>query len=233
MFDLNRSYFNDMRERPVADGTTITEEGQLLVFVSDGAGGVAVALSAGTGAERLAGFAITDALKATTETVVEQVVVPAGASPTVNLKHTNIVNASQRVVASTTGVLAEVCPVPGAAEYCLDDSTGIIEFNVAQAGETVTISYRYNMTLEFILNKYHERSINNRAQDFFSSVSVGCLDGEIFTSMYDTSVAYTAAGAVLSEAGGLVTSAAGGVAVGMVSQIPSVDDGLLGVKYNF
>jgi len=230
MFDLNRSYFNDLKERAVAAGVSITEEGQILAYVDDGAGGLAVDLTDGSNTQQLAGFAITDALKITTETVVEQVVVPAGGGA-VNLKNTNIVSGSERVVASTTGVLAENCPTPGAAEYCLDDATGIVTFNVAQAAQTVTIVYRYNLTLELQLNKFHERSINNRAQDFFSSVSVGALEGEIFTSMFDTSVAYSVTDPIYSETGGIVTSAAGGVKVGFVSQVPSVNDGLLGVKF--
>jgi len=116
----------------------------------------------------------------------------------------------------------------------LVDATGIITFLAAgdtTAGDVVTIQYRYNLTLQESLDRYHERSINNRAQDYFSSVSIGCLEGEIFTSMYDTSVAYAINDPVYPEAGGLLTSASGGAVVGKVTQVPSATDGLLGVKF--
>lgn len=231
MFDTTRSYFGDMKERAVHAGATIAEEGTLLRYLSDGAGGVDVDVCT-SGAQRIAGWAITDALKVTTETVVETVTVPAGGG-SVNLSHTNIVAASERVVASTTGLLSETCPVPGAGAYCITDATGAIAFNVAQAGETVTVAYRYNLTLFDIINKYHDRSVNNRAQDYFSSVSCGCLEGEIFTSMYDTSVAWTILAPVYPGANGLITTTAGGAtAIGFVSQVPGVTDALVGVKYS-
>lgn len=231
MFDLTRSYFNDAKERPLIDGASVTEEGILLAYASDGAGGVGVQPCVAASVN-IAGFAITDALKVVTETVVEQVTVPA-AGGAVNLSHTNLVAASSRAYASTTGELTEEATgTPAAGEYYLADTTGIITFNVAQAGETVLVYYRYNLTLQDSLNKYHERSINNRAQDYFSSLSVGCLEGEIFTSMYDTSVAYTILADIYPAAGGLVSATnGGGSVIGYVSQVPGVNDALLGVKF--
>lgn len=232
MFDLTKTYYSDSKERPVMAGAVISEEGQLLVYVSDLAGGMAVQPCTTGAGQRLAGFAITDAMKVLTETVVDVVTVPTGGG-TVSLSNTNIVSGSERVVASVTGVLSEVCPTPAGGQYCLVDSTGAITFHSAQAGETVTVTYRYNLTLQQTLERFHERSINNRAQDYFSSVGVACGEGEIFTSMYDTSVAYTVGGLVYPAAAGKVSSTAGGAAaIGFVSKLPSVTDGLLGVKFD-
>lgn len=233
MFDLTRTYYNDAKERRVADGATISEEGQLLVYVDGGDGEMSVQPCAAGASQKIAGFAITDALKVLTETVVETVTVPAGGG-SVTLSNTNIVSASERVVASTTGVLAEAGGAPAAGEYNLVDATGVITFNAAQAAETVTVTYRYSLTLQQSLERFHERSINNRAQDFFSSVSVMALEGEIFTSMYDTAVAYTVGALVYPAADGKVSSAAGGAsnAIGFVSKLPSTSDGLLGVKFS-
>lgn len=233
MFDLTRTYYNDAKERKVAAGATISEEGQLLVYVDGGDGEFAVQPCAAGAGQSMAGFAITDALKHLTVTVVETVTVPAGGG-SVSLSNTNIVSGSERLVASTSGVLAENCPTPGAVEYCLVDATGLVTFNAAQATETVTVTYRYNLTLQQSLELYHERSINNRAQDFFSSVSVMALEGEIFTSMYDTAVAYAIGALVYPAAGGKMSSAAGGAsnAVGFVSKLPNATDGLLGVKFS-
>lgn len=230
-FDLTRSYFNDIRERAVAPAALITEEGQLLMFVDAGDGTLAVQPSAGAATDRVAGFAITDALKYVTQTVVEELTVPAGGG-TVSLRNTNLVATNTRAVASTSGVLTEVGGAPAATQFQMNNTQGTITFNVAQAGETVTVTYRYTPTLEEALATWHERSINNRAQDYFSSVGVGCLEGEIFTTMYDTTQAYAVGSVINSGAGGLVTTAAGGVAIGIVSQVPGVADGRLGVKFS-
>ena len=106
-------------------------------------------------------------------------------------------------------------------------------FNAAEAGNSVSARYRYSPTLEELLATDHERSINNRSQDFFSSVSVGGLEGEIFTSHYDASQAYAIGDSIYTGAAGLATSdATSTVVVGTCSQVPSVTDGLLGVKYS-
>ena len=232
-FDTTRSFFNDLRERPVLDGQVVAEEGQVLVYVDSGGGTLAVQPSTGAGGELVAGFAITDALKYVTRSVVEELVVPA-AGGVVSLRNQNLVVGSSRAEDLTTpATLTLNNPGPPAAgEYSTADPAGTIEFNVAEAGNTVRVFYRYSPTLEEILATEHERSINNRAQDYFSSVSVGGLEGEIFTTMYDTAEAYNVGDVVLSGAGGLATTAAGGTALGVVSQVPSVADGLLGIKFS-
>lgn len=230
-FDLNRSYFNDIRERAVASTATITEEGQLLMYVDAGDGTLAVSPTAGAATDRVAGFAITDALKYVTQTVVEELTVPAGGG-TVSLRQNNLVASSTRAVASTTGVLTAVGGAPAAGEFQMADAAGTITFNVAEAAQTVTVTYRYTPTLDEVLATSHERSINNRAQDYFSTVGVGCQEGEIFSTMYDTTLAYTVGALVYTGAAGLMTSAATStVIVGIVSQAPSVSDGRLGVKF--
>jgi hypothetical protein len=234
MFDLTKSFFNDLREHPVASGASVTEEGQLLVYVADGAGGVAVQPCTTGASQRLAGFSICDAMKVITETVVETVTVPVGGG-TVTLHNANIIitaGTDARAVASTTGVLTYNAGVPGGGEYGLT-TAGVITFNVAEQNQTVTISYRYNLTMEQMLDKYHERSISNRGQDYFSTVAVGCLSGEIYTNQYDQGVAYVINAALFPAANGRVSSAAGGAAnaVGYVIQLPSTTDGLLGIKY--
>lgn len=230
-FDLTRSYFNDIRERAVLASATISEEGQLLMYVDAGDGTLAVNVSAGASTDRIAGFAITDALKYVTTTVVEEVTVPVGGG-TVSLRQNNLVASSTRAVGSVTGALTAVGGAPAAGEFQMAIVAGTITFNTAQAGETVTVTYRYTPTLDEVLATYHERSVNNRAQDYFSSVGVGCESGEIFLTTYDTTLAYAVGGLVYSGAAGLVTSAATStVVVGIISQIPSVADGRLGVKF--
>lgn len=238
-FDTNRTIFNDIRERPVLDGTTVAEEGQVLVYVDSGAGTLAVRPSDGTAgtdaAVGAAGFAITDALKLTTKAVVEEIVVPVGGG-LVSLRNGNLVAGTAPRAFDVTAVatLALVAPAPGAGQWSITNLvTGECQFNAAEAGNTVQIFYRYSPTLEELLATEHERSINNRAQDFFSTVSVGGLDGEIFTSQYDPSQAYAIGDAVFTGLLGLATSDnTSTVQIGVVSQVPSVADGMLGIKYS-
>jgi hypothetical protein len=236
-FDTNRSFFNDLRERPVLDGQTVAEEGVVLVYVDSGSGTLAVRPSDGTAgtdaAVGAAGFAITDALKLVTRAVVEELVVPAGGG-VVSLRNQALVAGSPRaedITAAATLTLVGGVPAAGQARVIV--AAGTIEFNAAEAGNTVSVRYRYTPTLEELLATDHERSINNRAQDFFSLVSVGGLEGEIFTSHYDSSLAYAIGDAIWTGAGGLATSAVTStVQIGVCSQVPSVADGLLGIKYS-
>lgn len=231
MFDTTRSYFNDLREMPLAPSASVAEEGQCLVLVSDGAGGLGAQPSAGAGSELFCGFAITDAKKVLTEVVVETFNVPAVAPYQVTLKNANIITTEVRVYDNTTSAaLTVTCPTPGAAQYCVT-TAGLASFNAAQAGDSITITYRYTLTAAQIIDKFHQRNVNNTAQDYFSTVAVGCLQGEIFTSMFDASQAYAAAGTIYSGAAGKVTSAAGGATVGVCSKVPSAADPFLGVKF--
>jgi len=233
MFDLMRSYFADLKERPVAAGASITEEGQLLVYVDGGDGTMAVQPCAAGADQAIAGFAITDAMKKLTDTVVETVTVPSSSPYTVTLSNANLVSGSTRAVASTTGVLT-LDDASASGEYAVSLVNAVVTFHSAQAGETVTVTYRYTLTMQESLSRFHERSVNNRAQDYFSTVSVGAHEGEIFTTMFDTSAAYTVGALVYPAAAGKVSSAAGGAsnAIGFVSQTPSVANGMLGVKFD-
>jgi hypothetical protein len=222
MFDLKTSYFADLKERPVAPGASITEEGQLCVYVDGGAGEMAVQPCTTGAGQALAGFAITDAMKKLTDVVVETVTVPASAPYT---------SGSTRATASTTGVLT-LDDASASGEYAVALTNGVVTFHSAQAGETVTVQYRYTLTMQESLSRFHERSVNNRAQDYFATVTVGCHEGEIFTSMYDTSAAYTVGASIYVAAAGKVSSAVSGAPIGFVSKVPSTGDGLLGVKFD-
>jgi len=241
MFDQNKSYSSDQKERALMAGAAIMEEGQCLIYVSDGAGGITVAPSEGDASDyngtidrtRVAGFAITDAKKRLTEVVVETLTVPGTAPFTVQLKHQNIIVAESYALdagPAYSGEMVEAGMAPNANERWLQ-STGLLTFHADNAGDTVTIQYRYELTAAEIVEKFHQRSVNNTAQDYFSTVSIMCGEGEIFTSMFDAAVAYTAPGIIYSGAGGKLTSVAGGAVVGTCTKLPSVSDGLLGVKF--
>lgn len=231
MFDTERSFFNDLRERPLAAGAVLAEEAQAMVLVSDGVAGSAVQPSAGSGGELFAGFAICDAKKVATEVVVETVTVPSSSPYQVTLRNSNIIVAESRAYNNTSSsAMALTCPTPGATQYCVT-LAGLLSFNAAQAGDSVTIFYRYNLTLAQAMEKFHQRNINNTAQDYFSTVALGCLEGEIFTSMFLASDTFALLANVYTGAGGKLTTTATGALVGYVSKLPTTTDPLLGVVY--
>ena len=230
--DFKKSFFNEQREHAVADGQSITEEGQFLVFVPDGSGGIAVQPSAGAPGERPAGFSLTDAKKLLTDSVVEELVVPVGGG-TVSLQANNLVTGSTRAHDFTNAAdLTLGAGAPAAAGYQMDLSAGTVTFNAAEAGNTISMQYRYMPTMQEVQAKYHERSINARGQDLYSQVNVGKHSGRVFTSMYDSSQAYAAGDPVYSGAGGLLTSAAGGAEIGFISQEPGTDSAMLGIEFS-
>lgn len=231
MFDTSRSFFNDLRERPLAAGASLVEEAQVMVLVSDGVSGTAVQPSAGAASELFAGFAITDAKKVATEVVVETVTVPSSSPYQVTLRNSNIIVAESRAYDNTTSsAMAFTCPTPAATQYCVT-TAGLLSFNSAQAGDTVTIYYRCNLTVAQAMDKFHQRNVSNTAQDYFSTVALGCLEGEIFTSMYLASDTFTLGGLCYSGAAGKITTTSTGALVGYVSKLPTVADPLLGVIF--
>lgn len=230
MFDLTRSYFKDIKERAVAPGATVTDEGQLLVYVDDGAGGIAVQPCAGGGGEHPAGFAITDSAKYTSMPVLEEVHVPATPEGETAAPYNHNL-ASGGVVA---GSLVCTDAAGAAVAVTVNDVNGILTIPAAQAGKTVKVLYRHTLTLAQATATFFQRSINGNAQDYFHTVAVGCLEGEVFTSLYDTAAAYKPGDEVFCADGGMVTSAEDGAPVGIVTRVPTAGDGglaLLGVKF--
>lgn len=243
MFDLTKSYFNDLKERAVVPGAMVIEEGCALVYGDDGAGGLAVKpCDATSAAASFAGWAITDKTGIITEVLVEKFTAPAAAPQVFQLAAGNVSlyltpagpSAYDASAFNLTTNTALVVTFASAADALAGRAT--VAAGVA-ANDLVQITYRHTLTAEELYGKYHERSINNRAQDFFGLVSVGCLEGEIFTSMFDAQSAYVVDGAVYLDVTpgavpGKVTSKVSGPQIGIVSQLPSVNaGGLLGVKW--
>lgn len=232
MFDRNRSFVTLTKQYNVKSGTTIPAEGAPLIFANDGAGGVVVDLCAGGAGEKFAGFSRSDNIRATTETVLESITIPVGGG-VVNLAHSNLVAASARAYDVTTAAaMANVVSPPAAGEVTIGYTNGTIEFNAADAGNVVEVSYRYNLTVEQSKMKYRESLPNNIATSFFGVIDVMGGEGTVYTDQYVTSDAYAVLGTVYLESGGLVSATAGGTAIGFVTAVPAVGNGsLLGIQF--
>lgn len=230
MFDRNHSVYSSVRSYDVLAGAVIAAEGQAMVAVDNGVGGIAVKVAAGTSGEKFVGFSRTDNIRVSTEVVVESITIPTGGG-VVNLKHGQIVTGSVLAYDVTTAAaLTQVVSPPAAGECSLNLTNGTIEFNTADAGDVVTVQYRRNLTLEESKLKYRNSLPNNIAVDYLGVVGVMGGEGQMFTDQFDSSVNFTILQAVKLGANGL-TNTGVGTTIGYVTQVPSVSNSMLGVKF--
>jgi len=233
-YDLKRSHFSIILEKEVLPGEVLTEEGVLLTASLDPATGTEkVAATAGLATDVVAGFAIRDNADNATTSEVEELTVPSAPNPlVVQLSNNNLVATQVRVVAETTGALTEGNPA-NAGEFSANDATGVLTFNAAEAGQAITVTYRYNLTVAEARLKFFQRNINNEASALFGQVGVGHGHGEIFTDQFDASVDWASAATINSGAGGQVTSGGTGVELdARVISVPNVNNPLLGIAFD-
>jgi hypothetical protein len=241
MYDRNYSELEAPREFPLAAGAAVAEEGQLFAFVDDGAGGSALQPSTGGAGERLAGFATTDAFLHVTRSVVEAATVPAAAPFTVQLENVGLVGAAGTDILvydeTAAAALVFAAGAPAAGQFNVVYATGLLTFNVAEASNVLRIQYRYNLTQQEALTRYHDAGVHRFAQTFFGQLAVVGGHGLIWTNQYDTAVDWAVDDAVFAGAGGQLVNAGPGTAVGVVHEVPragttdSDRPGMLGVRF--
>lgn len=230
-FDRNKSTYSSVRSYDVLAGATITAEGQPLIAVSNGTGGIAVKVSTGAASEKFVGFSRTDNIRVSTDVIVESITIPAGGG-VVNLQHANLVASSALAYdVTTSAAMADVVSPPAAGQVTIGYTNGTIEFNAADGGDVVTVQYRYNLTVEESKMKHRNSLPNNIATDYLGIVGAMGGEGQFFTDQYDTAVSYTILGAIYLGANGLLTSAAGGTQIGYCTQVPSTTNAFIGVKF--
>jgi len=251
MYDLKASHFSLSLEKNILTTATITQEGLLLITGIE-AGEEVVSPCTGPGGEVFAGFSILDNAVPTTYPVVEEIAVPALAPLTATLSHTNI------VTVVNAGLYNEACgynDTDGQALTCDTTSadnqillvpvTGGLTFHADEAGDTITMRYRYTLTTEAAKRLFYERNVNNTACATFTQLTVGGGTGEMYTSEYDCGVDWENLGAtaLLPEAGGSAATAAntsdgwltvqGGQDACRLIHVPDEDDPRLGVAFDF
>ena len=243
-YDLKRSHFSVILERAVATGETITEEGQLLIAtLYASTGSEVVQAAAGGASEVLCGWSVRDNADNSTTSVVEEATIPATGTLTVQLSNNNLVTAiaddgaqsQMRVVASSTGNLTLVDAAnPSSGECANEPATGLLTFHGDEAGQTIVVTYRYNLTVAEARLSFFQRNINNEAGALFGQVGCGHGHGEIYTDMFDATVDWSAAGVIPeSAAGGTVSSGGSGASLdARVIAVPNVNNPLLGLAFN-
>jgi len=242
MYDLKRTYGDDSKERSVAAGEEIGEEGMLLRGILES--GVEVAsktLGSSSDDANIIGWSVNTGLISDQDVVIEDVEMDSVPSP-VTLSNSNIVADSERVYNVTDGVLyTKAAGAPGATEYTINEVNGLLTVGANGADDTFRVTYRYTMTALQKSIIRHQRPVNQGATTLFGLVAVLRGSGEIFTDQYDTQQAYSdtgvAAESVYTDPNnpGFVTSAAGGllIANAKIIKVPTPDDPFLGIRFNF
>lgn len=240
MYDRYHSDLEAPREYPLAAGVSVAEEGQLFVFVDDGAGGSALQPSTGAGSERLAGFSSSDAFLHVTRSLVEDATIPAAGPFTVQMENSNLVGAAGsdiRVRDVTAGADLTFNVAVGPAQFNVNYTTGILTFNAAEASHVLRITYKYNLSVQESLTRYQESQVHRYAQSYFGQIAVHGGHGVIYTNQYDTAFAWTVGAPVYSGANGQLVGVGPSPQVGTVFATPSVGStdsdmpGMLGVRF--
>lgn len=238
MYSLTLTRCMHVKQRDVVPGKVVNVEGAALVTVLD-AGVEKVQLSGGLAGEKFCGFSTAHNILPSVEAKVINAVIPAAAAFTVQLRFGMLEPGQIRIVASVSGPLAEN-PAVGPGQYSADDATGLLTFNAAQAGESITIYVKHQLTMQEAMAMREAAgtggvtSVNNYAPAYFSKIGVGHGETELFTDQFDMTADFSAAGAIVKTgAGGLFTVAGNGDAANfVVIQVPSVASPLLGLRYN-
>lgn len=244
-YDLTRSIFETKRVYPLVAGTNIAEEGSIMVATA-GTSTISASVSTGAAGEVPIGVNLLSFIKGTTFTKYEAGTIPSAAAYTFQLNKTNLIDvgagvAEAYVVSSVTGVLAVVAgAAPAGGQVGIVPATGLMTFNVAQAGETFWIRYRYNMTVVERDNLIRASHVNRGADEQYERTSIACGRCRIFTTNYDARGVWTlllqsgAGNSPCLGAGGRLSTialTAGATALGRIIKLPDADDPYLGWEF--
>jgi len=235
MLDRTRMVIERRLGTDSVDPNTHFEEGALLQF-----GATGWARSAGGSLDVIRGIAGINAIQTMTYvSIKEQVSFAVGS--TASLKKANIQGApppgptSVRVTDLTGTTLYTEGPItPGPYDYTIDYTHGTItKASGSTIGTTALVSYTYQRTMEEAEEEVGLPISNNLDETFGSGNTVvfqgNCL---IFTTMYDTSKAYSVNAPLYDNGDGNLTSNNPGtlVRVGAVKSVPTASDPFLGAE---
>lgn len=239
-FDLKLTHSSLRLGRLVsASSQTIDQEGLLLCGVLED-GVEKVSLIGTTGADdKVIGFSqLGDALPDRT-TEVEQIVVPTTATfIEVDLRNNNLIMNNVRAVVVGGAALTidyTYAGAPAAGTVKVDIVNGKLKFDTAQSGDTVDVTYKYQLTVTQAKQKFGERFINNNyLHAEFGQIEIGAGLAELFTDAFDASQDYTSGAPLQLGDNGIITiGGAGPILKATVISVPSVDNPRLGIRINF
>lgn len=211
--------------RPIVAGQSVSVEGAALISVAS-SGVYGVQLSTGVSGEVFAGVSIAHTMSQSSLPILDEFTIPSASPYTVTLSNTPT-GGTIRVVASTTGVIAAGSSgTPG--QYSLSGTT--MTFNAAQAGQTVKIAYRYAPTVAQLQYLQGDAYPGQNGPALLGQIGV-LLNGDIYTTEYDTTKDWTANPDVTLAAGGLFSTGGVVTLAGVnVIEAPSQTNPFLGLS---
>ena len=232
--DLKRTWYQWTDPMALATGASVDNEGQGLVSVLEG-GIEKVKPSAGGAGEKVVGFARFRQKDFTSRALVESWVIPTSAPYTIQLGNQALISGQIRV-ADLTGAVdltVQSAPAPASGFVQVDYVHGTLTFNAAQAGDSLSVYYRYQLTVAQALQFFYQPPTNYPDPNYFLQVGAGKGKGRLFTMFYDASKAYDNSAALTLGADGIITiGGAGPVIPGCrVVHQPSSNDPFLGIEF--
>lgn len=239
---LDRKYWkmDQQVDRPVAAGVSVIEEGAVLCEILEA--GVAKVMVKATvdGSEKIAGIAVLPYSLPSQAVSNESFVVPASGSLIFNLRNSNLVASSSRaaVVGGSDLTIDEAnfSATPATGVVKVDLAGGRIKFAAGDAGKSVNLIYRYNLTVAQARMRFAERAINNR--DLVGNLGlVGVAKGylEMATDQFNTALDYSSGAALKIGDGGKITNAGSGALIpqGRVIAVPDLSGSAQGPFLRF
>lgn len=223
MLDLSRLWIKKSKEIALSAGATVSAEG--IPMISSLENGVeVVSPSAGASGENFVGFSFSETMTPAVKVKVETITVPSSSPYTVTLSKNNLVGTQIHIEGMTEGTVAD-------GVYAVNDATGIVTFNVAQAGVTVDATYRYYPTTQEVLMEDAVSIESQTATDFLRQIGI-IMEAELHTDQFDASIDWTSATAVKLDAGILTDHTGSGVTIPVtIVAVPSVDSPWLGLRF--
>ena len=241
-FDLKLTHSSLRLSRKIASTSLdITQEGLLLVRVlEDGIEKVALKAQPARDDVVIGYSVLADALPNYT-TAVETLTVPAiiAGFVEVDLRNNNLVNGFVRIVDAAGAPLAidyiyAGAPVPGTVK--VDTVNGKLKFDAAQGGVTVTVTYKYELTMTQAQQIFGQRFINNWGlHASFGQLEIGAGLSDLWTDAFDASQQYDTAISppLFLGANGIVTTVAGGPALNaLIIGVPNSSNPRLGLRFS-
>jgi len=247
MYNREKTFSDFQIEKAVKTAILISAEGLLLC--SELENGVEVVRPCAAAAnEKIVGFSTATNLAVSTENVAKRYTIPTAAPYTVDTGFTNLVPG--QILVHETGNTTPWTDAGGApaatTQYDVNDTTGVITFHSSDAGKSVDVFLKYNLTVEQARLKYFEGFIGND-KAFAVHGRIGALGGKgvIYTDQFDITKDYSAQPALTTGANGLITVAGAGTIIpARVIEAPSIsghsqffqnvgNTSMLGIEFNF
>jgi len=215
----------------IATGQAIPAEGLVLATILESGVEVIQPSVGGVSTEKFVGFSFAHTLNPANFSKVETIVIPTASPYTYTLARNNLV--SGQISVNDGGTFMAITDPPIATdEFSVDASSGVVTFFSADAGKSVTVTYRYVPTTLEAQAVIQDPNINI-ANAFTVLGQCGVIMfGEVYTDQYDATVDWNTSVPKMGAAG-IIASGGSDTSIpnAVVIHVPSTDNPYLGIRY--